>query len=846
MSPLEQVYDLQSTSSSTNRARRIMTSTISYDKIAGKTADDLFEEYSVEDLGDLMTRLSADVNTKKQKLKLLVGNKYRDLLNVADDIITMNEITAIENEQLMKLAFKRSDYNSKSLSNLSKFNAHLNKIQIQKVQEDNRPAILRNVVHDLNYALIALKHNLVIELQSSEESYNTLNDFPGVSLNNQHSMDLDEGLDYYQPVSTTVSNGFVLLAKHIYLIKYLFQDEVKNQPKLFAVVKYKQLCGEFNNLLESNIIRLKHEADSDFIHNLFVSYLIANEMRPIHVLEKILEKRLANFKSLVTTKRPFQELLSYVFVTIQFMNFIFSRIQVSISRLQNATGPSNWIQQTSFQKWSKWLHKNPTLGSENGIQVQYKFEVGSDLIDKVEYEDTMKQWKKDASQLLLDNFNAKFDKSSENLTDLVILLRYALISFKHFTSLSTLPVGHENIVDYLIGKWQKEFLIKLTTKLSEFEKIGNLILETFNNEELINSIVDLSSESCLYEFDDDFNMGELLQYSGDKSSNDQVFVLLDVFKQDLKSTGNSIESLRALSSLVLKPLLSIDDYEDDEFWVEVSVKLKDILNESVNSSISILNKSVSSFFDKVSSSLEKNRLEVSNTRIFYMIRVLVQLEDKIQLNEFYETFSIHSNDSNGTRIELSELIEPLLTKYFKVIVDSTFNTKYASKLESLLKKRFEPSKDYAEFMLWENILDEKPIPTTSSFEYSELLLSFCSDLISNSGKNYSNYFVLPSFEKVRQEIVGLLVSKLNDYVNFLNEAEIDANDSATNSKLLLTYADCLFTKFLLSTEVPDDKSHTKFVKIFEPLADADYRKQIAYSILENYKNQSLMYYPLSV
>ena len=823
-----------------------MTSTISYDSVARKTADDLFEEYSVENLGDLMTRLSADVNTKKQKLKLLVGNKYRDLLNVADDIITMNEITSAENEKLMKLAFKRSDYNSKSLSNLSKFNAHLSKIQAEKVQEENRPMILRNVVHDLNYSLITLKHNLISELQSSEENYCTVNDFSAVSLNNQQSMDLDDGLDYYQTVSTPVSNKFVLLAKHIYLIRYLFQDEVENQPKLFAVVKYKQLCGEFNDLLESNIISLKHEADSDFILNLFVSYLIANDLCPIDVLKKILEKRLAEFKSLVTTRRPFQELLNYVFVTIQFMNFIQSRVQVTISRLQNAIGPSNWVQQTSFQKWSKWLHKNPTLGSDNDIQVQYKFEANSDRIGKGDFADTMRQWKIDVSQLLLDNFNAAFDKSSENLTELVILLRYALISFKHFTSLSSLPVGSDNIVDYLIEKWRKEFLVKLTSKLNEFENIGRLILETFNNEELINCIVNSSSESCLYEFDDEFRMGELLQFSGDKSSNDQVFVLLDAFKQDLKSTGNSIDSLKTLSTLVLKPLLSIDDYEDDDFWVKVSMKLKDILSESVNSSISILNKSISSFFDKVSSLLEESKSGVSNTRIFYMIRILVQLEEKIQLNEFYETFSTHSNTLIDNRIKLSELIEPLLANYFKVIVDSIFNAKYASKLENLLKERFEPSKDYAEFMLWENISNEKRIPTTSSIEYSELLLSFCSDLISASGKSYSNYFILPSFEKVRQETVKLLISKLNGYVNTLNEAEINANDGTANSKLLLTYADCLFTNFFLSTEVPGDESHTKFAEIFKPLADANYRKQITYSILENYKNQSLIYYPLSI
>lgn len=822
-----------------------MTSSISYDKIAGKTADDLFEEYSVEELGNLMTRLSDDVNTKKQKLKFLVGNKYRDLLNVADDIIKMNEITTVENEKLMKLAFKRSDYNSKSLSNLSKFNVHLQQIQVEKVRDENRSVILRNVVHDLNYSLITLKHHLTAELQFLEENYATANEISNVNSRNQQLMDLDENLDDYQTVSTPVSNGFIVLAKQIYLIRYYFSEEIENQKKLFAIVKYEQLCREFNNLLDSNFVRIKHEADSDFALNLFVSFLITNNMRPIEVVQCVLQRRLEKFENLATTNIPFRELLNYIFVTIQYISFIHTRIPATINKLQGTAGSSSWIQQTSFQKWSKWLHKSTSLNSSIENQSEYTFEVKSDRISKDEFQQIVEGWEHKVCQLLLANFNGRLDKSSDSLINLVIMLRYTLISFKHFTSLSTLLVNDVNIIDYFIEKWSKEYQDKLTVKLNEFEKICHLILETYNDEKMINAIVESSSESCLYEFRDDFEMGALLQFSGEKHSNDQVFILLDIFKQDLKSTSNSIDSLKALSTLVLKPLLSIDDFEDDDFWVEVSIKLKNILSKSVDTSISILNDSINKFFEKISSLLKKDMSGVSNTRIFYIIRILVQLEEKIPLGDFYDTFSNYSTSSIDTRIQLSELVEPLLEKYFQVIVDSVYNTKYANLLKNILRKRFEADKEYPEILLWESISESKSIPTTSSIEYAELLMSFCAEITTFAGKNYSNYFVLPSFEKVRRGTIKLLMDEISSFIKTFNDTELNAKNNITTSKLLLTYADFLFTAAFLNSEIDADLDDSKFTKVLESLTDTEYRKQIAYSILENYKNQSLMYYPLS-
>lgn len=833
-----------------------MSSAVNYDKILDKTADELFEEYSVEDVGRIMTKLSDDVTDKKQKLKFLVGSKYRDLLNVADDIIKMNSITTLENDQLMKLAFKKSNYNSKSLSNLSKFNSFIQQSQINKVQIENRPIIFKNAVHDLNYSLISLKNNLLSELQPTDDDNDNRNndEIFNAKESNEYSnfkkfqmIDLDESLDNYQPVSSSVSNGFVLIAKTIYLIKYYFDYEIKHCQNLFATTKYNQLCNEFNNLLDSNIVILKHDVDIDFVLSLFISKVIANKQNPIEVIQWILNNRLKYFENLINTAMPFQELLNYIFITVEFINFIDSRISVTMNRLKNHSGINNWINQTSFQKWAKWLNNNFQTGNkENDInsQLEYNFELENDMFVKSDIDEIINNWRIRIGKLLILNFDKKFEKSYDDLSSLVTLLRYILISFKHFTSLCDLPVNNENIVNFILKKWSNEYFTLLTKKLTRFEDISHLIFKTFDDVNLIKKIYNSSIESNLFQFKDNFNLNSLLQLSKNKYSNDEVFNLLDNFKQDLKSTGNSIESLKILSSLVLKPLLTIDDYEDDRFWNDISEKLNCILNKSVSTNVSILNKSIQLFFDRLSKLLETKNKENLNMRIFYIMRVLVQLEEKIQLNEFYETFSKYSNESIDKRINLSELIEPILENYFNVIINSIYKNGYNTKIQDLLKERFNSEKEYSEFILWEQISENKYLPTMCSIEYTEFLLSFCDDLSIINNNNYSYMYTLKSFENSRTTILENLSKEIQEFIKGLEKPEKEKLENF-NLKILLTYSDYIYTKLLSNPEFTGDLFVDKLNALYSEMEDSKYREQIVNSISEYFKNQSLIYYPLS-
>lgn len=802
-----------------------------------KSADDLFTNYPVEEIQKLAYKLSAEVDTKRKELKLLVGNKYRDLLHVADDIIEMNKISSIENDELISLAYKKSNYNTKSLSNISKFNLVIETSKVENVQLKNRPIILRNIIHDLNYSLIILKHSLNKEL--SEETNNNTNnnisdDYNSEKSSTIQSTQITENLDYYQPIPTTISNNFILLSKFIYLIKLHFSDEIEQNPNLFSVIKFNQLCNEFNELIVSQIIRLKHEVDSQLIINLSLSYIIANKYKLDDIVHLVLNKRLGTFEKMTESKTPFQALLNYLFITITFVKSLQSRIPILISRYKSTSDISGWIKQTSFQKWHQWfVSKSNTKSDLFSNLGDYK--LSSEQLDNI-----LKEWKIKVSNLLLADFNTRFNKASGNLSDLVVLLKYVLISFKHFTSLSDLPYNNSKLISHIMNIWSSQYLNKLESKLGEFSDIGSLILNIFKNEELI--LDNLNKNVPLYDFSQDNDINEFLPKFLSKSddNDDKILAALNNFKQDLKSANISVELLKNLSGMVLKPIITIDDFEDDDFWMNISKELKEILNENVIQSITNLNNSIQTFFENVLNILQKENSKISQLRIFYLIHILVQLEEKIQLDNIYEKFKTYLDVKIENEIKLNSLFEPLLNKSFNILVENIFENNYQGKINDLLVKRLKDSNDdYNEIFLW-NVIEDRKIPNVFSFEYSGLLLNLCGDLMKTNNNDFAYLFSLNEFEEIRKSILSSII---NGFEVFLTE---HLEDFKSNDLLLLTFSDYLFTKYLINgqTAIQDESIPPKVEKLYDEFDD-ETRKQIATSIFDNYKNQYLLYYPLS-
>lgn len=788
-----------------------MTTNLRYENIIKKSSDELFSEYSVEELGQIIDKLSRDVSSKKQQLRSLVGNKYRDLLNVADDIIKMDTITTKQNEDITNLIFQKSNYNSKYLSNLSKFNNNVDSFKSQSLQEENMDKVFYNVVHDLSYLILCLKNNLNFEDQEDEL-------IGEVELDNQNPMsDFEEFVNNYKTVSTHLMNDFVIIAKHIYLIDFFFKDLVDTNSSSLSVMQLNKSRNEFHRMIEFYISKLKHESDSDFILSLSLSYIISTK-NDVDVIEWITSKRLDYFHHLAESKLNFQDLLNHVFTTIEFINTIKSRLLLLMNRAKNNNASSNWIRQTPFKKWEQWL---------NTESCDFKFQ--SNGFNKLNSENVLVDWKMKISKLLVYKFDNEFASSNKSLTHMVYLLKSILISFKNFTSLTSLPVGDDKIVNYIIEQWKQSFSAQLKVEINEFSVISKVVIETFNDEDRILKIHSFAKDTLLIDYSKNFNIDAFFDSLHTKNSSNEVFNLLDEFRTDLNSIATSVESLKALSSLVIKPVISIDDTEDEEFWIDVSKTLTHLLQTSVEESIVHLSQSINEFFDNLNTVISGD--SVSNVKYFYIIRILTELEGKIRLKEFYETLNQYTEIHNFP-VELNRSVQNILEKCFDIITKSVF-VSIKPKLVDVFAKRLQH--EYHEISLWET-LDDKKIPTMCSIEIISLLLSYVSSLVKADNNTYANLFTLKAFEKSRINTIDLFLDVIKNFV--------EENETIDEDKLLITYADYIFIMSLKSDSEDDKYMESLFIKRLQSLEDIVYREKIVNLIKENYKTQYLMYFPL--
>ncbi|TID28978.1 hypothetical protein CANINC_002186, partial [Pichia inconspicua] len=781
-----------------------MTTNLRYENIIKKSSDELFSEYSIEELGQIIDKLGGDVNSKKQKLRMLVGNKYRDLLSVADDIMKMDTISTKQNEELTDLIYKKSNYNSKFLINLSRFNNSINDFKLQSLQSENMDKVFYNLVHDLSYLLLCLKNNLNYDDQENET--------PDESEFDTENPDFEEFVNNYKTVSNHLMNDFVIIAKHIYLIDYFFANLIIANPCSVSVMQLNNSRNEFHHIVEYYVSKLRHESDSDFILNLSLSFIISTK-NDADVIDWITSKRLNYFQRLIKSKSTFHDLLNYVYTTIEFINTLKSRLSLLVNRVKSNNASSSWIRQTPFKKWEKWLK------TEN-----CDFKIQSSGFIKRNTDEIVNSWKENISNLLVSKFDEELVSSSKNLIHMVTLLKSALISFKNFSSLASLPVGEKNIVNYVIEEWKRMFSTELAVEINEFSVFKNLVIETFNSEEKVLELIDVSEDTFLIDYSRNFSIDYFFEKLHDKKPSNSVFMLLDDFRRDLGSIVTSMESLKALSLLIVKPIISVDDTDDEVFWKNISQTLVRLLETSVEESIFHLSESVNGFFDKLK--LEISKGAVSNTRYFYIIRILTELEGKIRLKEFYETLNKFTI-TNNYPVEMEKSIEELLESCFEFITNSVFES-MKPHLNNIFANRLQ--KEYNEISLWETV-DNKHLPTTCSIEINTLLLTFVDSLVKAENSTYADLFTLKAFEKSRIKTISLFVEAIE---NFVKE-----NRDFDDDKLLITYADYLFLKFMKSDIEEDRDIELLFVERFHMLEDEGYRKKILNMIEENYKKQSL-------
>lgn len=568
--------------------------------------DRLFETHSVAELVELRNTSKAKIETSQNELRSLVAQKYRDLLHVADNIIEMNSVVSETNKELSQLAFSKSRHASKYLSNLNGYRKRSRVDKVVKVKTANRDVVFNNLVHDLNYSLLKLKHGAMDD-----------------------------------------ADDFVKLAKHCYLLQLIFKETLSSNTGYFPVVKFQQLRNEFARLIQSQIILIEEEFEAEFYLGLLVSHILVTGQTPLESAIWSIDVRVDHMEK-ASSCWSFNKLLTYSFLTLQMTLISNQKLSVLLSR-QVATS-SQWFHQTGFVSWENWLDlqgfkldfpKTLTSGFVIDTAVKAEWEMRIGALFKSSYD----------RQLALDD-----DKVSIGIKCLTI--------FKSFSSLTKIKFNDsESAMGYILNSVEDNLVAFTKEQLDHLTHNCDSILNKFENIEHIETICTKSGLNLFT----DVTLNELVEtFNKPQEPN--------VFQKNTEAIIQNIESIKKLSRSIRKPVLSIDDTDDDEFWTGVSKRLsKDVVDQSVAQ----CNKTLKETFDTFLSQIQdKLKMDKENVQWLFLIRSLIKFETEFNIVQFQKSLG-EINATAADTIDTSTEFQTCILESFRKVFNG-LHAKYAN------------------------------------------------------------------------------------------------------------------------------------------------------------------------
>jgi hypothetical protein len=280
-----------------------------------KTWEDVFVRHGVPEIRGLQNDLQHQADTKRQELRSLIGERYKDLLETADRIDRMNEVSIKQENELMDMC-GRGKYKvwDAGIENMSRYHD----------PEHSRPKLERSAVNALFSSTIIFLRK---QLNEPERKYICIS----------RAFNLAE-----------------LLGEHI------------NGP----VLELDRLKNRFNQILRNELL----ETNMDFAHGqltssveLFMAYLIFTRKSPDEVLEEFFEFRKSHISSILAHDDvdSLVEVLRLISTTLYVTEQSFGKNQIHRMAVQHSQVYSllncsefEGIFELNLEKYKKWLPQN--------------------------------------------------------------------------------------------------------------------------------------------------------------------------------------------------------------------------------------------------------------------------------------------------------------------------------------------------------------------------------------------------------------------------------------------------------------------------------------------------------
>lgn len=830
-------------------------------KLEKDTPEQLFERYPIATLEEIKDDLVQNISTKRLELRQLVGGKYRDLLKVADDIISMNKMTSSLNTRISDLTFKSSTYDDKTLKNLCAFDDHARKIQRNNVQGRNRAIVFRNIIHDCVYTYYHLEDDV-----RSQEGKNNLKH------SDRGGTELLDGQLIKSRFSNKISLEYLQLSKQIYLLFNLFDKEVNDPSRqnLFSVKEIKSLRNDLIKEIQAKLESLADTYNYEYATNILASYVILTEYEPKEALIWFLEIR-KNKLFQVGFCSNFTSSLSYLYVTLSCVSYFKTRLSSTLNRQFHSSTNSNWVAKSCFKKWYRWLNidfANFAVDfplSSKQLSINWNDE---------KLQKFLLEWKESITLETTGEFGKAF-ANCESLEKMSLLLSDILNSFKMFSSLIELPcvihAKESKISEVLLVLWRERFEILLNNEWTKFDGILNEAVIAFNNEN------NLESNSTSYGIDlftntDISDINAFVKSASDPIAGTGLGAEIEEGIQNFIGNARAIiQSLTNLKDIIdrtERPIFSIDDSEEPEFWKKVQKSMFEYVDGYAANLVKRVNSSVEAFFKEIREIVHGDE-SYGPERSMILIRGISQVGKSLDLPLIYnEVGKITHSKVACIKLETTSLTSPLLSECMIPAISKLTDQEIAE-LTKMAKERWTigysndegnseadsdndnmDNVDVPEASIWKSYETKRKLPTAPSVDLEKSLYKIATSLLTVQQNDFSDIYLISEFEGPKEDLIGKIARAIGEGIS------VDNRQRDCHELALLTFSDIVFVYYFthpqadstdLDNSLQKSEQLFKYVKeLYEAnpdLQDDKYRLEIINSIRKHFETNKLMYYP---
>lgn len=581
------------------------------------------------------------------------------------------------------------------------------------------------------------------------------------------------------------SDEVIKLAKHCFLIQLIFKSNINSNPNDFPIIKFKQLKSEFIELIQNQIISIENEFDTDFYLNLLISHILITMKSPLESIIWSFNLRLKHLQ-LIGSHCSFNKLLTYSFLSFQMVNLSTQKLSVLLSR--QISNKSQWLNQTNFKNWINWLDLE-----------DFKLDFPTEMTNPFTIDQSIKsQWEIKIGQLFKLNYDNQlqldYDKVSTGI-------KY-LTCFKNFSSLTTIKFNEsDSIITYILNSLESNLIAFINLQLDHLSLGCENILVKFDDVEYIKSIrtktgLNLFQDITLNELIDSFNKPDKI----------------NEFQTNSDSIIQNIESIKKLSKNIKKPIISIDDFDDEEFWLKIS---KILIEGVVDQSISQCNKTLKLTFTEFLNDINEKFQNDQNEEIqwLYLIRSLIKFETNFNIREFQTSLG-EINSSEFSKININEEVHGCILESFRKIFDSLFD-KFNDRI----------------------IQGCKLEPNIFGISIEGVILEMVSSLRMPLDKeDFSDVFESQISIDIQDEFLSKLSRGIKESLD----------DNANEDNGITNYINCVFIESMMSnggTSVESDKIIENLKSNQKEFEDEQKLKMIRKTVVDHYNSEKIILFP---